>query len=63
LDLTKLALDESQGLLAIDGHILLVVVRIVAIAAVWVLGITVGLDDGSVSRRASIATWTSGELK
>lgn len=60
--LTKLALDESQSLRAIDGNILLVVVGIAAVAAIGVLRVAVGLDDGWVGRRALVTTWASSEL-
>lgn len=37
----ELALDEIKSLGAVDANVLLVVVGVIAIAAVWVLGITV----------------------
>lgn len=46
--LAELAVDELKRLRAIDADILLMVVGIIAIAAVRVLGIAVGLDLGGI---------------
>ena len=60
---SKLALDESKSLRAVDGDVLLVVVGIVAIAAVRVLRVAVRLEDAGASRGARVSSGTSGELK
>lgn len=58
-----LALDESHGLAAVDGDVLLVVVGVVAVAAVRVLGVAVRLDDAGRGRRAREASGASSKLR
>ena len=57
----ELALDESESLRAVLVDVLLVGVGIVAVAAVRIRSITVGLDL-AVVRAASLASWTGREL-
>jgi hypothetical protein len=45
---SDLALDEVEGLVAVDVDILLVMVAVASVAAVWVLGVTVALDNACV---------------
>jgi hypothetical protein len=49
---SDLALDEGEGLVSVDADVLLVVVGVVSVAAVWVLGVAVALDDAGVGGRA-----------
>jgi len=49
---SELALDESKSLATVDADILLVVVGVVSVAAVWVLGVAVALDDAGAGGRA-----------
>jgi hypothetical protein len=49
---SDLALDEGEGLVSVDADVLLVVVGVVSVAAVWVLGVAVALDDACVGGRA-----------
>jgi len=55
-------LDESEGLLAVLVDVLLVRVGVVAVAAVRVGRVAVGLDDGRVGGRALVAAGAGGEL-
>jgi predicted DNA repair protein MutK len=57
-----LGLDESKSLGAVLVDVLLVSVGVVAVAAVWVRGIAVRLDDGGVGGRAGKAWWACSEL-
>ena len=49
---SELALDEGEGLVSIDADVLLVVVGVISVAAVWVLGVAVALDDAGAGGRA-----------
>ena len=49
---SELALDEGKGLVSVDADVLLVVVRVVSVAAVRVLGVAVALDDAGAGGRA-----------
>lgn len=60
--LTELALDEGESLRTVNGHVLLVVVGVAAIAAVGVLRVTVGLDNGRAAGRASVAARARSKL-
>lgn len=57
-----LALDESQSLRSILVDVLLVGIGVVAVAAVWVGGVAVRLDDGGAGGCALEARWAGGEL-
>jgi hypothetical protein len=59
----ELALDESKGLGAVLVDVLLVRVGIVAVAAVWVGGVAVRLDDGGAGGCALESRRTGGKLK
>ena len=59
--LTQLALDESQGILAVLASVALVSVGVVAVAAVRIGRIAVRLD--LVRRWAGESTWAGVELK
>jgi hypothetical protein len=50
-----LGLDESKSLRTVLVDVLLVSIGVVAVAAVWVRGIAVRLDDGGVGGRAGEA--------
>jgi hypothetical protein len=52
--------DKGHGLGAVDGHVLLVVVRVVSVAAVGVLRVAVELNLARVG--ADEAGWAGGKL-
>jgi hypothetical protein len=58
-----LGLDESKSLGAVLVDVLLVSVGVIAVAAVWVRGIAVRLDDGGVGGRAGEAWWARSKLR
>jgi hypothetical protein len=48
----EFALDEGKSLGAVLVDVLLVGVGVITVAAVWIGGIAVGLDDGGAGGRA-----------
>lgn len=60
--LAQLGLDEVEGLGSVLVHVLLVAVGVVAVAAVRVRRVAVGLDDAGVRGRAPEAAGASSKL-